>query len=249
MMLWLDPTYGVKRNGWGIDAEWDDIVLQRWSLTIISISGGVTAFNRRGGPPNMVRAIWGYKLLQCISRDGSTTALANPFSSKAHLKCQLLGLRIHFLVIQIISILQVPLTVPCCPAGRGMSLIAGCQVRPTAVSLCFKLRLIIIDFSFPVASCTQKIHLVSLVLWLFLPKPFKDLRHRYQGFRSYRDPPQFVTGESLTAVVCDGWFPKMIPILQHVSVVELIFFPLDLARAVISLINKIGYVLYSLTRF
>lgn len=27
----------------------------------------------------MVRAIWGYKLLQCISRDGSTARLAVPF--------------------------------------------------------------------------------------------------------------------------------------------------------------------------
>ncbi|KAI4570166.1 hypothetical protein MJT46_007460 [Ovis ammon polii x Ovis aries] len=56
-----------------------------------------------------------------------------------------------------------------------------------------------------------------IIAMIISPKPFKDLRHRArQGFRSYRDPPQFVTGESLTAVVCDSWFPKMIPILQHV---------------------------------
>ena len=54
----------------------------------------------------------------------------------------------------------------------------------------------------------------------------KEETSTHQGFSSYRDPPQFITGESLTAVVCDGWFPKMIPILQHVSVVELIFSPL-----------------------
>ena len=108
-----------------------------------------------------------------------------------------------------------------------MGLYSSHQGGPLAVSLCFKLETNHHwTFLFPVASCTQQ-NPSYIIAMIISPKPFKDLRHRtHQGFSSYRDPPQFITGESLTAVVCDGWFPKLIPILQHVSVVELIFSPL-----------------------
>lgn len=122
----------------------------------------------------MVRAIWGYKLLQCISEDGSTARLAVPFlPPKAPPPSMpgFPGLRIHFFMQLDNVILKSWLTVLSAILRQRHESLQQLSRGPLAVSLCFKLgRLIIIGLFFSqwLAALQKKIHLVSL-LWLFLP--------------------------------------------------------------------------------
>ena len=169
------------------------IVLQSWSLTIISINGGLTAFNRRGGPLHMVRAIWGFRFLQCINRDGSIARPAVPFLLPKALPWYTRLSRIENSLFYATRYLYNQVLIDsyfCYLAAEAW--ISSTAIKEAHLLFHFALhwRLIIIGLFFSqwLAALSNPASVIVVIIMISL-KSFKDLRHcTHQGFSFYCDP-------------------------------------------------------------